>query len=143
MSISGPMRHLALAALTVIALHAATAQENAATPAYGMEENILYRTGDGLTDYMRERCRLDVYYPTDLKDFPTVVWFHGGGLTGGNRFVPEGLKENAYLWRMMQVVGHPDTVLYEMDGYNHGQMAEPAHPLLLRFVKRVLAEEGK
>jgi acetyl esterase/lipase len=49
-------------------------------------------------------------------------------------------EENAYLWRMMQVVEHPDTTLYELDGYNHGQMAEPAHPLLLRFVKRVLAQ---
>ena len=23
----------------------------------------------------------------------TVVWFHGGGITGGNRFVPEALKK--------------------------------------------------
>ena len=26
------------------------------------------------------------------KDFATVVWFHGGGLTGGNRFVPSELQ---------------------------------------------------
>ncbi len=45
-------------------------------------------------------------------------------------------EENAYLWRMMQVVGHPDTTIYELDGFNHGQMAEPAFPLLLRFVTR-------
>ena len=43
-------------------------------------------------------------------------------------------EENAYLWRMMQVVGHPDTTIMELDGYNHGQMAQPAHPLLLRFI---------
>jgi acetyl esterase/lipase len=41
---------------------------------------------------MQQRCRLDVYYPTDVKSFATVVWFHGGGLTNGNRFIPEGLK---------------------------------------------------
>ncbi len=242
---------------------------------YATDENILYRTGE-LTDYMQQRCRLDVYYPTGVKDFPTVVWFHGGGLKGGNRAIPKQLQqqqiavvavnyrlhpkvkspayvedaaaavawtirniekyggsrqrifvsghsaggyltsmigldkrwlaafdvdaddlaglipfsghtithftvraergidgkqpivddmaplyhvradcpplllitgdrelemlgryeENAYLWRMMQVVGHPDTELCELDGFNHGQMAEPAHPLLLRFVKK-------
>lgn len=41
--------------------------------------------------YARERCQLDVYYPTDATDAPVVVWFHGGGLTGGNRSVPEEL----------------------------------------------------
>ena len=46
-------------------------------------------------------------------------------------------EENAYLWRMMQVVGHPDTTIMELDGYNHGQMAQPAHPLLLRFIQPV------
>lgn len=244
--------------------------------AYQTVEDVLYRTGDDLTEYMRERCRLDLYMPTDVKEFSTVVWFHGGGLKGGKRSVPKQLKEqgiavvavnyrlhpnvksptyvedaaaavawtfrnietyggsskrifvsghsaggyltsmvgldkrwlaahqidandiaglipfsghtithftvraeqgiddeqpvidnmaplfhvrkdapplllitgdreleilgryeeNAYLWRMMQVVGHPDTELFELDGFNHGQMAEPAHPLLLRFIKK-------
>ena len=40
----------------------------------------------------------------------------------------------------MQVVGHPNTELFELDGYNHGQMAGPAHPLLLRFVKKIEKE---
>ncbi len=236
----------------------------------------MYRDGE-LTEYIKERCRLDVYYPTNNNGFSTVVWFHGGGLKGGKRSIPRQLKEkgiavvaanyrlhpkvksptyvqdaaaavawtfrniekyggskerifvsghsaggyltsmvgldkrwlaahdidaneiaglipfsghtithftvraergidgkqpviddmaplyhvrddapplllitgdrelemlgryeeNAYLWRMMQVVGHPDTELYELDGFNHGQMAEPAHPLLLRFIKNI------
>jgi len=248
---------------------------------YELVTDIPYRDGGGLTDYMRERCRLDVYHPTHVTNYPTVVWFHGGGLTGGERFVPDALKnkgiavvavnyrlspkvkspayvedaaaavawtfkkiekyggsrrkifvsghsaggyltsmvgldkhwlaahgidaneiaglipysghaithftvraergidgkqpvvdemaplfhvrkdapplllitgdrelemlgryeENAYLWRMMQVVGHPDTRLRELDGYNHGQMPEGAHPLLLRFIKRIVASE--
>jgi hypothetical protein len=45
-------------------------------------------------------------------------------------------EENAYLWRMMKEVGHPNTELYELGGFGHGQMAEPAHPLLLRFIKK-------
>jgi hypothetical protein len=43
-------------------------------------------------------------------------------------------EENAYMWRMMKIAGHEQTTLYELDGFNHGQMADPAFPLLLRFV---------
>jgi acetyl esterase/lipase len=271
---------LLLLIVFLVSFPAVEAAALAADGDYSLAENIQYREGDDLTEYQKERCRLDVYYPAKQKKFATVVWFHGGGLKAGNRSVPKGLKEqgiavvavnyrlhpkvkapvyiedaaaavawtfrnieqyggardrifvsghsaggyltsmvgldkrwlaahqidaneiaglipysghtithftvraergidgkqpiidemaplfhvrkdasplllisgdrelemlgryeeNAYLWRMMQVVGHPDTTLYELDGYNHGQMAEPAHPLLLRFVKRVLAQ---
>lgn len=254
---------------------AALAQDE--RPKYETRKDISYRTGDSLTEYMRERCKLDVYYPVNRKAFSTVVWFHGGGLRGGNKELPGALQgqgiavvgvnyrlhpkvkspayvedaaaavawtmknietfggsskkvfvsghsaggyltsmvgmdkrwlavhgidaddiaglipysghtithftvreergiagtraivddmapifhvrndsppmllvtgdrtlemlgryeENAYFWRMMQVVKHPDTAIMELDGYNHGQMAEPAHPLLLRFIKRI------
>ena len=43
--------------------------------------------------YIHERCVLDVYFPKKLKDYATIVWFHGGGLTGGNKEIPEYLKE--------------------------------------------------
>ncbi|MGB2435910.1 MAG: alpha/beta hydrolase, partial [Flavobacteriaceae bacterium] len=43
--------------------------------------------------YQSERCKLDLYYPKGIKNFPTVVWFHGGGLKAGNKSVPEQLKE--------------------------------------------------
>ncbi len=43
--------------------------------------------------YMQEMCVFDFYYPTDIKDFPTIVWFHGGGLTGGKRSIPVYLKD--------------------------------------------------
>lgn len=46
-------------------------------------------------------------------------------------------EENAYLMRMMKVAGHEDTRLFELDGYGHG-MTEPAFPLLLNEIKRVL-----
>ena len=42
-------------------------------------------------EYMNERCRLDLYFPKDVSNFQTVVWFHGGGLTSGERFIPEEL----------------------------------------------------
>ena len=43
-------------------------------------------------------------------------------------------EETAYFWRMLKVVGHPDVTMYEMDGYNHGEMAAPAFHLLKKYV---------
>ena len=49
-------------------------------------------------------------------------------------------EENAYLWRMMKLNGHTKTTLYELQGYDHGGMAEPAFPLLLKEVAAVTKE---
>ncbi len=49
-------------------------------------------------------------------------------------------EENAYLWRMMKLNGHTKTTLYELQGYDHGGMAEPAFPLLLKEVAVVTKE---
>ena len=43
--------------------------------------------------YSLERLKLDVYHPTGVTDCPVVVWFHGGGLEGGNKEIPAQLKE--------------------------------------------------
>jgi acetyl esterase/lipase len=43
-----------------------------------------------------QRCVLDVYYPRNSANFATVIWFHGGGLTGGEKFIPEQLKERGF-----------------------------------------------
>lgn len=231
--------------------------------------------------YINERCVLDLYYPKNTKDFATVIWFHGGGMTAGSKFIPEALKnkgiavvavnyrldpkvkspayiedaaaaiswafknitayggdstliivsghsaggylammtgldktylakhginanriaalvpfsgqaithfiirkekglpdtqplvdkfaplyhvrkdapplllitgdrelemlgryeENAYLARIMKLAGHQHTTLYELDGYDHGGMAEPAFPLLLKEVERINKEK--
>lgn len=267
------IRTLFLVVITFVPATASLAQVITEQQVYKTETDIPYRDGE-LTDYMRERCRLDVYYPDGKKDFATVVWFHGGGLQAGNRSVPAGLQgqgfaivavnyrlhpkvlspayiedaaasvawtlknihryggspkrvfvsghsaggyltsmvgldkrwlakhaidanelaglipysghtithftvrkergidgkqpivddmaplfhvradapplvlitgdrelemlgryeETAYLWRMMQLVGHPRTELHELEGFNHGQMAAPAHHLLIKFV---------
>lgn len=42
--------------------------------------------------YARERCKLDVYYPTDSVGFATIVYFHGGGLEFGNKHMIEAWK---------------------------------------------------
>ena len=253
------------------------AQGPAEEGSYRTVPNIAYRPNEAPSSYAAKRCRLDLYHPTGAGNYPTVVWFHGGGLKAGNRSIPSRLKENgiavaavnyrlhphvqapvyiedaaaatawvfrnirqyggspdrifvsghsaggyltsmigldprwlgkhgidpnriaglipysghtithftvraergiegtqavvddlaplyhvrkdapplllitgdrslellgryeenAYLWRMMKVVGHPKTEIIELQGYNHGQMAEPAHLLLLRFIARI------
>ena len=45
-------------------------------------------------------------------------------------------EENAYFWRMLQEVEHPNAELFELEGYDHGGMAGPAHPLLLQFIRQ-------
>lgn len=60
---------------------------------YITEKNIHYYA-DSINSkdlYISTRCNLDIYYPKDIKDFPTIVWFHGGGLTGGKKQIPEAL----------------------------------------------------
>ena len=68
------------------------AQESPASP-YRLEQDIPYRNGGELSDYAKERCRLDVYWPTNRPNFPTVIWFHGGALTAGEKSIPAGLRE--------------------------------------------------
>lgn len=82
-----PMKHLAFLLLLCLALPA-LAQD----AVYKEQKNVAYRTGQQ-TDYMKERCVLDVYYPEKAKGLPVIVWFHGGGITGGNKSIPEELKK--------------------------------------------------
>ena len=44
-------------------------------------------------------------------------------------------EETAYFWRMMKVVGHKECYLYELDGFNHGNMVVPACHILKEYVK--------
>ena len=59
---------------------------------YKLETGIPYHQDAG--EYAAQRCVLDFYYPSDIKGFPTIVWFHGGGLEGGQKDIPEGLKDS-------------------------------------------------
>ncbi|HEY0274104.1 MAG TPA: alpha/beta hydrolase fold domain-containing protein [Chitinophaga sp.] len=46
--------------------------------------------------YMNERCTLDVYHPDSMKNTPVIIWFHGGGITGGHKEIPGALLEKGY-----------------------------------------------
>lgn len=50
-------------------------------------------------------------------------------------------EENAYMWRMMNLIGRPDTQLYELGGYGHGAMAQPAFHILIQTIHKMLGEK--
>lgn len=78
----------------------ATAQtgiEKKSATHYREEINIPYYTETEATDaHTVEQCRLDISYPADQKGYATIIWFHGGGLTGGKREIPALLKEKGF-----------------------------------------------
>lgn len=45
--------------------------------------------------YRNERCKLDLFIPNKITKFPTLVWFHGGGLRRGSKKLPGGLDINS------------------------------------------------
>lgn len=251
---------------------------------YKTIQDIGYYDYDQITSqYQRERCMLDIYYPVDQDSFATIVWFHGGGIRAGQKSIPKELQEqgvaviavnyrlfpnvkspvyiqdaaasvawafsniekygglrdrifvsghsaggylasmigldtsylaafdinandlaglipfsghaithftvreergidgktvvvdhlapiahirsdappyiivtgdrnrellgryeeNAYMWRMMQLIGHPDCSIYELDSFNHGDMYRPACAVLLKEVNRILKKKAK
>lgn len=73
---------------TVLVLHA--------QDAYKTERELPYVTASETDAYRKERCKLDIYYPAGKTDFPTIVWFHGGGLEGGNKHIPQELMNKGF-----------------------------------------------
>jgi acetyl esterase/lipase len=65
-----------------------------APPSDGVQvlTDVVYKEGPALTEYERDRCKLDVYLPKDAKGFATLVWFHGGGLSKGDK---DGRKDDS------------------------------------------------
>ncbi len=60
----------------------------AAAEDFRIERDVSYLAGETTDVYQREMSKLDLRVPADAKNFPTLVWFHGGGLTGGERGFP-------------------------------------------------------
>jgi len=65
---------------------------------YEIERNINYysESVNQSDPYIKDRCVLDIYFPTNIKSYATIVWFHGGGLSGGEKEIPEALKEKGF-----------------------------------------------
>ncbi|MDD4515120.1 alpha/beta hydrolase [Massilibacteroides sp.] len=79
---------------------------------YNLVSNVPYEENSS-DQYRRERCKVDIYLPEGEKDFQTLVWFHGGGLTGGDKNgVPEALKGQGFCfvtvdYRLSPKAQHP------------------------------------
>jgi acetyl esterase/lipase len=53
-----------------------------------------YPDSTSTTDpYIKSQCKLDFYYPKNVKNFATIVWFHGGGIIGGGKEIPKELMD--------------------------------------------------
>lgn len=82
---------------------------------YETKKDISYVKSTETDDYKLARCKLDIYYPTNLTDFATVIFFHGGGLEGGQKDVPQILKGKriavvAPNYRLSPKVNHPEYI---------------------------------
>ena len=65
---------------------------------YALEKNIRYYPESVYKNdkYIDTQCTLDIYYPKNIKNFATIIWFHGGGLTAGNKEIPKALMEKGF-----------------------------------------------
>lgn len=62
--------------------------------AYHSIDNVSYigvNAGEDNDAYRTARCKLDMYLPGNA-GFATIVFFHGGGLEMGEKFIPEMFK---------------------------------------------------
>jgi acetyl esterase/lipase len=78
------MNLVRILALIFIATEVANGQDLSSSTTHIMVD-IPYRSGDGLSEYEKERCKLDVYLPRDRPSVATLIWFHGGGLKNGDK----------------------------------------------------------
>ncbi|MCM1378049.1 MAG: alpha/beta hydrolase [Clostridium sp.] len=85
------MKHLILSILTTLLVSVNIFAENDTRKDYSYISDIQYTQK---TDpYSKQRLKLDIYYPSSGRDLPVVIWFHSGGLTGGEKHLPDGLKD--------------------------------------------------
>jgi acetyl esterase/lipase len=79
--------------LLVISTLSASAQQQ-----YITEKGIHYYPDsiNNKDEYIASQCTLDIYYPKGVKNYATIVWFHGGGLTGGVKEIPKALMDKGY-----------------------------------------------
>ena len=88
------MNHMKQTVFLILFLAATLWSSRAAD--YRFERDIYYRPA-ALDAYADTMCRLDVAYPEGATGAPVVVWFHGGGLTGGHREVPEEFQRDGLI----------------------------------------------
>ena len=119
--------------------------------AYGVDadEVMLYVpfSGQAITHYnVRKMQGINALRPT-IDEYAPLYWVRKDCppfvlICGDRELELYGrYDENQYLARMMKLVGHKQTYLYELDGYDHGAMAEPAFHILESHLQRMLKEK--
>ncbi len=78
-------------------------------------KDISYLTEPTDDEYRKEISKLDLYLPEGKKEFPTLVYFHGGGLTGGRRGGPRqlvalGIAVVGVEYRLYPKCKHPEYI---------------------------------
>ncbi len=111
---------------------------------YGIDANalkgIIPFSGQAITHFEERRSRGIANTQPVVDELSPLYFVRGDSapiliLSGDREMEMLGrYEENAYMWRVFQLVNHPDATLYELDGYGHN-MCEPAYPLLMRFVR--------
>ncbi|MFL9845907.1 alpha/beta hydrolase [Flavobacterium rhizosphaerae] len=84
--------------LLLLLVTCSTALTFAQKSEYDIKKDIRYYPDSEYENdaYKAKQCVLDIYYPANKKNFATIVWFHGGGITSGSKEIPEGLKDKGY-----------------------------------------------
>lgn len=83
-----PIHLLALCLLFSVPVHAAEPTNH---------RGVYYGPEDA-TEYQLEKCQLDIYLPADTTEkVPVLVYFHGGGITGGRRGGPNLTEQGVCL----------------------------------------------
>lgn len=96
MKLKGMKTRLILAVFILMAAFSASAQQHPQDEGYNFVQNVSYVSADEIDEYRKERCVLDIYYPDTDEGFATLVWFHGGGLTGGSKELLEGFRRQGF-----------------------------------------------
>mgnify|MGYP001078540310 CR=1 FL=1 len=98
----------------LLAAPLAAAENQAKEREFVLDKDIAYlpESDTPASEYAEKMCRLDLYRPEGVKGFPTVVFYHGGGLKAGKRSVPAPLTNRGWAvvgvgYRLHPEVRHP------------------------------------
>ena len=105
-----------LASAAVVSYAAGENSPSASLPTTDVSYYADNAPGIGDLEYRAERCTLDIAVPQGAaadQKLPVIVWFHGGGLSGGNKFIVREFVEHGIIvvavnYRLRTKAKNPD-----------------------------------
>jgi acetyl esterase/lipase len=118
--------------------------------AYGIDADdvaaLIPFSGQAITHFAyRKTLGIDALQPT-IDSFAPLYHVRGDAppiiiISGDRELEMQGrYEESAYFWRMLKLVGHPDVHIYELQGFSHFAMRDPAVQILKDQIKRLTTE---